>query len=333
MPTSTQQPDSTYRAIAAQIRAQILTGRLRPGDRVPSVRQIAQRWGVARATATRVTAVLRDEGLVEPRVGSGTVVSARGRRELTVGVLVPRPDAPVATRQAGVAEPAMSPDHILRAAIEIADAEGLGAVSMRRLAAHLGVGPMSLYRHVANKDELLIEMADRVFGELLLPEPGPGGWRAKLELIAREQWRLCRRHLWLPRTVSFTRPLLAPNMMAHTEWTMRAIAGLGLPVTTLLREALTVHALVLNLASSLADEVEAEQDTGVTLDRWSSARRARAQELLSSGRFPLLAAVPESTARDLDGLFEHGLARHLDGFAALVGDRPGQRPGQNQDEG
>ncbi|WP_020018119.1 TetR/AcrR family transcriptional regulator C-terminal domain-containing protein [Promicromonospora sukumoe] len=315
MSTSSQQAESPYRQIAGELRARILAGDLRPGDRVPSVRQIAQRWGVAAATATRVTAVLRDEGLVEARVGSGTVVSGQARRG-RAGRPVTEPGRPDAERTA-----ALSRDHLLRAAIEIADAEGLEAVSMRRLAAHLGVGPMSLYRHVANKDELLVEMADRAFGEIDLPATGPEGWRARLELAARRQWALCRKHLWLPRTISFTRPLLAPNMMAQTEWTLRALDGFGLDPTVRMREALALHGLVLTAALSLADEVEAEQDSGVTLDRWHAGQAARAQELLRTGRFPLLASVPEDAPRDLDAQFEYGLARHLDGFAVLVGDR------------
>jgi DNA-binding transcriptional regulator YhcF (GntR family) len=316
MSSSTQRPDPPYRRIAAEIRARILTGDLRPGDRMPSIRQIAQRWGVAVATATRVMATLRDDGLVEAKVGSGTVVSARTSQKQPVRVTTsPRP------RQVGVPKQALNRKQVLRTAIAIADIEGLDAVSMRRLGAELGVGPMSLYRHVANKDELVTQMVDEAFGEPELPIPGPEGWRAKLELISRQQWELSRRHLWLPRAVSFTRPLLVPNMTAHTEWTLRALDGLGLPMTTRIREALTLHALVVTVALSMADEVEAEQETGVTLDRWRLAQRKRADELLDSGRFPLLATVPEETVSDLDGLFEYGLARHLDGFAALVEDQ------------
>ncbi|WP_220040357.1 TetR/AcrR family transcriptional regulator C-terminal domain-containing protein [Nonomuraea aridisoli] len=178
---------------------------------------------------------------------------------------------------------------------------------------------MSLYRRVANKDGLVTGMTDQIFGETELPVPGLEGWRAKLELISRRQWELCRRHLWLPRAVSFTRPLLVSTMMTHTEWTLRALDGLGLPMETRIREALTLHALVHTVALSLADEVEAEQETGVTLDRWWLVQRKRADELLGSGRFPLLATVPAETVADVDGLFEYSLARHLDGFAALVG--------------
>ncbi|MET8796449.1 TetR/AcrR family transcriptional regulator C-terminal domain-containing protein [Nocardia sp. NPDC004568] len=122
----------------------------------------------------------------------------------------------------------------------------------------------------------------------------------------------------MPRVVSFTRPLLALNTMAQTEWILRALDGSGLSAEVRMREALTLHSLVLTAAMSVAEEAEAEQCTGVTLDGWRSAARARAHELLGTGRFPRLAATPEATTADLDGLFEYGLARHLDGFAVLL---------------
>jgi AcrR family transcriptional regulator len=211
---------------------------------------------------------------------------------------------------------------LLRCAITIADTEGLDAVSMRRLAAELGVGPMSLYRFVANKDELLTQMADEAFGELDLPRPKLGGWRADLERIARLQGQLCRRHLWLPRVVSFTRPLLMPGMMAQTEWILNALEGLGLPLGIGMREALTLHPFVLTAALSVSKEVEAEQNTGVTLDEGWAATRAHARELLSADRFSLLAMTPGDAAANPDGLFEYGLARHLDGFAVLIAEPP-----------
>ncbi|MEU6787267.1 GntR family transcriptional regulator [Nonomuraea angiospora] len=318
MTPATQRPDPPYQRIAAQFRTRILTGDLRPGDRVPSIRQIAQRWGVAVATATKVVAVLRDEGLVEAKVGAGTVVRARPSRNERPAVQ-PRP------RQAGGPRGVLNREHVLRTAIAIADAEGLDAVSMRRLAAELGTGPMSLYRHVTGKDELMTQMADEVFGEADLPASGPEGWRAKLELISRRQWELCRRHLWLPKAVSFTRPLLVPNMMAHTEWTLRALDELDLPMDIRIREALTLPALVSTLALSLAQEAEAEQETGMTLDGWRLIQRNRAEALLSSGRFPLLALISEETGSDLDAMFDYLLACHLDGFAAML-ERAAARP-------
>ncbi|GAB2632746.1 TetR/AcrR family transcriptional regulator C-terminal domain-containing protein [Nocardia goodfellowii] len=306
-----ERPTSPYLVISEEIRARIMSGQLRPGDRVPSIRQIVQRWGVAVATATRVTATLRDEGLVETKVGSGTVVSMPGNRKRTAA-------ATPNSGRVSAREHVSQRKQLLRKAIEIADAEGLDAVSMRRLAVALDTAPMSLYRHVANKDELLIRMADEAFGELELAEPGARGWRADLELNARAHWQLCRRHLWLPRTVSFTRPLLAPNMMAQTEWVLRALDGLGLPTAVRIREALTLHALVLTMALSAAEEIETEQNTGISYDGWQLAQLSRARELLDSGRFPFLADISDDLAVDLDELFEYSLGRHLDGFAVLV---------------
>ncbi|MGA6164579.1 TetR/AcrR family transcriptional regulator C-terminal domain-containing protein [Amycolatopsis magusensis] len=304
-----------YLRIAGELGARIRSGDLPPGERLPSIRQIADRWGVAIATATRVVATLREDGLVEAKVGSGTVVSA------SPGRVLPKAPASRLPPRPAVAKQPLSREHLLRTAIAIADVEGVDAVSMRRIAAELGVGAMSLYRHIANKDDLVTQMADLVFGEAELPDPGPAGWRAKLELVARRQWALCWRHLWLPRAISFTRPSFSPNLMVHTEWILRALDGLGLPLRTRLQEAVALHSLVLTVALSTADEVEAEQETGVTLARWLRAQRSRTEELFASGRFPLLAEAHDETALDLDELFEYSLARHLDGVAILVGEQ------------
>lgn len=291
-----------YRRIVTAIQTRIATGDLRPGDRMPSIRRVAHDWDVAIATATKAMAILRDAGLIEARVGSGTVVSAQAGQPTTR-----RREAPVPGRE-----------HIVHTAIAIADTEGLDALSMRRLAAELGVGPMSLYRHVANKDALVAQMTDTVFSDHQPPDPGPDGWRAKLELVSRLQWNLVKQHLWLPRVISFTRPALAPNAMAHTEWTLRALSDLDLPMTTKAREAIILPALVMTVAQSLAAEVEAEQDNGETFDLWWLSREPRATELLKSGAFPLLATIPEEVVTDMDGLFEYALARHLDGFATQL---------------
>lgn len=308
--SSQPRPDAPYRVIASEIRARIEAGELRPGERVPSIRAIAQRWGVAVATATKVIATLREEGLVEARVGSGTVVSspaARGsRRDMTAARIDEPGEDVVRTR-------------ILRAAIDLADTEGIQALSMRRLASSLELGPMSLYRHVSGKDDLLAQMADLAFGDLDLPERGPRGWRAKLELVARQQWRLCRRHPWLPHVVSFTRPVMVPNMLEHTEWVLRALDELDLPMDVRLQEAMTLHGLVMTIGLSRAREAEAERRTGMTLDRWSANQRARHRDLLARDRFPLLSTMSEDPAPELDALFEYGLARHLDGLAVFSG--------------
>src|SRR5580658_4449738 len=109
-----------YAQIAAELRDQIEQGTLAPGDRVPSTRQITQKWGVAMATATKVIAVLRDEGVVEARPGAGTLVRA------TPSVAEPAPKFAPRTVD-------LTRERVVRAGIAIADAEGLAGVSMRRV--------------------------------------------------------------------------------------------------------------------------------------------------------------------------------------------------------
>jgi DNA-binding transcriptional regulator YhcF (GntR family) len=286
-----------YLHIAAAIRHRIATGALRPGDRVPSTRQVVRDFGVAMATATRALAVLRDEGLVVTRPGSGTVVRA--------------PDPP-ARRRAPDQE--LSTDRIVATAMAVADAEGLEAVSMRRLAAELGAGPMSLYRHVAGRDALELLLVRAVLRAHPLPEPGPPGWRAKLELVCRAQWRAYRAHPWLPELISLTRPVLVPEAMAHTEWTLRALAGLPLTPAERLREAITLPAVVRGLAASLAAETRAERETGQDNDQWWVTLDDEVRTVLSSGHFPHLAAVQGRAPEDMDALLDHALTRHLDGL-------------------
>ena len=95
-----------------------------------------------------------------------------------------------------IATPKAAPSRsaAVRAAIEIADNEGVEALSMRKVAARLGAGTMSLYRYVANKDDLLDLMVDAVIGEEPLPEEPSGDWRTELAEQARRARRSAQRH-------------------------------------------------------------------------------------------------------------------------------------------
>ncbi|MFD0386091.1 GntR family transcriptional regulator [Streptomyces stramineus] len=165
---SEAQAPAPYLRIAAELRDRIASGELRAGEKVPSTRRITQEWGVAMATATKVLTVLRQEGLVRAVPGVGTVVEGPGR-----------PGAAAAPRRprARDAEPGLTRERIVRTAVRIADAEGAAALSMRAIAAQLGVSTMALYRHVQGKDELVVMMADAVFGEDELPADAPADWR------------------------------------------------------------------------------------------------------------------------------------------------------------
>src|SRR3954452_6339712 len=124
-------------------------------------------------------------------------------------------------------KPSLDVDRIVSAAVEIADAEGLAAVSMRRVAADLGTAAMTLYGHVPGKGELVDLMLDAVLGELYPDRPPAGNWRTRLEGVARGNWDLFLRHPWAVHLAT-GRPPLGPHLMRKYDVELRAVDGLGL---------------------------------------------------------------------------------------------------------
>ncbi|MFH8791909.1 TetR/AcrR family transcriptional regulator C-terminal domain-containing protein [Streptomyces sp. NPDC017941] len=304
-----------YLRIAGDIRRRIASGELAPGARVPSTRRITQEWGVAMATATKALAALNREGLVRAVPGVGTVVADAGRE---------RPPAP---------HHGLTRDRVVRAALALVDAEGLAALSMRRVATDFGVSTMALYRHVPSRSELVRLMSEAVFdGE---PQgPRPSGWRARLEREARWLWGLYRRHPWLARTMAgLTRPMASPHAMRYTERVLGALKGLGLTPA----QTIHIHLALLGYAQGVAAAVELEsqarQDTGMTPEEWMASNEPRMVTVQTAGAYPLLSTLfeQEEFELELDELFAFGLARMLDGVAALVERSGGQdrrgRPG------
>ncbi len=303
----------TYLRIADDIAARIDSGSLRPGDKVPSTRQIAREAGVAIATATRVIAELRNRGLVRAVPGVGTIVGAGlpgGRYGISGG----------SGRSPRAAEDTRA--EIVRTAIAVADSEGIAAVSMRRIGVELGMPTMSLYRWVPSKDELTRLMIDSAIDIGPWPDPAPAGWRAQMEYVARRQWRAGQNHPWLARMISLTRPQLAPNAMKMTDWCMGALldAGLGLLEALEVSVAMTGH--VQGLAMNIENERQSAMDSGITSDEWMDTQAQLADQILRSGEFPALGrlvAMPDVDYR-LDDVFEIGLRLFLDGLAQRLAD-------------
>ncbi|WP_308271756.1 TetR/AcrR family transcriptional regulator C-terminal domain-containing protein [Kitasatospora sp. SUK 42] len=123
--------------------------------------------------------------------------------------------------------PAHSRDSIAAAAIGIADTEGLDAVSMRRVAAALGAGTMSLYNYVPKKEHLLDLMLDATAAEYRLPPEPSGDVRADLTDLAHAQLAIFRRHPWLPALV-LARPSIGPNALRYTDHFLAVTAPTGL---------------------------------------------------------------------------------------------------------
>jgi AcrR family transcriptional regulator len=223
----------------------------------------------------------------------------------------------------------LSVDRIARAAIEIADAEGLGALSMRRVAERLGVTAMSLYTYVPSKAELLDVMLDTVYAEVTARYDSEGlrdhagGWRAKLELVARQNWALHRRHPWLLQ-VSTRRPVLGPNLIAKYDYELSAVDGIGL---TDVEMDLVVSLVSDYVHGAVRGAVQADalvERTGMTDEEWWRRAGPILAEVLEPERFPLAARVGAAAgaeygaASDPERSFEFGLRMLLDGVEAYL---------------
>jgi len=235
-------------------------------------------------------------------------------------------------------KPDLNVDRIVRAAIEVADAEGLQALSMRRVAERLGVGTMSLYTYVPGKPELLDVMLDTVYGETARPEDMPGGWRGRLELIARENWTLYLRHPWLLQ-VAASRPVLGPNVTAKYEYELRAIDGIGLSDVEMDSVITLVTGFVHGTARGAVEAAQAESRTGMTDEQWWAAHAPFFSRISDATRFPTAARVGQAageamgSAYSAELAFEFGLQRVLDGIETLVRQRADQPDGEGRDAG
>ncbi|MBX9387753.1 TetR/AcrR family transcriptional regulator C-terminal domain-containing protein [Streptomonospora nanhaiensis] len=303
--------------IAAELRRDIAAGRLRPGERVPSTREITRRWGVAMATATKVITTLRQEGLVRTLPGVGTVVGESRPAPRTAPQGPAAPVRPGERRRPGAAGTRLTRTAIVRTAVGIADTEGLDGVSMRRVAAELGAAPMALYRHVPAKEDLLRLMVEAVFAEHPPPEPAPEGMREALAAGARVQWRLCRRHPWVVPLMSIARPVLTPSSVDHTEWAVRVLKGHGVGAPEALNAVVALTGYVLGMAAQVSDDTEAAHETGLRHAQWWAAREPELSRLEATGRYPHLFAYTAGPP-DFDETFEFGLEGFLAGLEARL---------------
>lgn len=219
---------------------------------------------------------------------------------------------------------------IVEAAIRLADAEGVGAVSMRRLAADLGVGTMALYTHVPGKDAMLDVMFDAVLGELYRdapPKDRPGGWQAGLRAVAEENWAHYKRHPW---TLELgPRPALGPNTIRKYDAELGPLDGIGLTFVEM-NEALS---LLLNHVTGVARiEWQLEQErraTGLSDAEWWARHEPLMTEATALMPYQLAGRVGQAAAEAANGLYDpklaftFGLDRIIDGIGVLVAKRAG----------
>lgn len=205
-------------------------------------------------------------------------------------------------------------------AIAIADADGLAAVSMRRIAGDLGSGTASLYRAITGRDELLELMVDAVQGERPLPPP-TGEWRTDLGNVAHGLRRVLLNHPWLSGELA-GRPSLGPNGLRVAESALRAATALTPDITAASRAVGTLAAYVRGAVSTQQATWQAQQRSGLTTEQWQRSVGPYIQQVIAAGEHPMLARrVIEAEHTDPDSDFAFGLDCVLDGLAARL--RPG----------
>ncbi len=217
-------------------------------------------------------------------------------------------------------KPGLTLEGIVAAAVELADREGLGALSMRRVATELGVGTMSLYRYVPGKGELLDLMLDHVNdpGEEEHEEHRHKGWRHLLELVGVGMFDLYRRHPWLLQ-VNQTRPLLGPNSLRGFDIALSCLDGLGLTGQEKVSVIVTMDAYITGIARVYILHQQAAEESGITDEEFWAAQSPIIETAMHTGCYPHVFQLDEdSFALPYDESMRFGLARLLDGLETFL---------------
>ena len=217
--------------------------------------------------------------------------------------------------------PRLTVDTVVTTGIRIADADGLEAASMARVATELSVGTMTLYGYVPSRPELIDLMVDEVLGSRDLPPPGPGGWRSQILAYAESTFTIYREHPWLAQT-SQQRPPIGPGMLAEREYVLAAVSSLALPTAMVNTAALTIAAWVTAAARHVAEGILLRRATGQTTDDWWIQRGELWEKWFDVESHPAMTALwnaggftrgADEQARDA---YEFGLKLLLDGIEA-----------------
>lgn len=184
----------------------------------------------------------------------------------------------------------LSREKIVAAAIEVADEAGLDAMTMKRVAERLDAGVMSLYRHVADKDELIGAMLEQVTGEYAYPDQAGLDWREAMQALARKDWDAFLAHPWMLTANATVTPPFDTASLAAMEWALTALEELELPPHTAARAVMTINNYVQGSARVVLGDKQAEADddpgrswqqrlAGVDLDAFPRLRHLIRQPL------------------------------------------------------
>jgi AcrR family transcriptional regulator len=216
------------------------------------------------------------------------------------------------------ARPSLSLEKILSAGIELADSGGLGAVSMGRVAERVGFTTMSLYRHVASKDELLLLMMNAALGAPEDPDAQVDSWRRGLERWAWELLEIVQRHFWALR-VPMPRSM-GPSQLAWLDYGLRALVHTPLSEAEKTDLILLLNGYVFWQARPSEENGQASPDPEP-----GPSYSAQLAEVVDRDQFPALHRALEAQifddGGDPDSDFAFGLQRILDGIGRLIEER------------
>lgn len=213
-------------------------------------------------------------------------------------------------------KPAYSRADIAAAAVRVADADGLDAVSMRRIAAEIGCGTMSLYNYVPRKEDLYELMVDLVSGEYELSGEPSGDWRADMLGMARQTRDIMRRHPWVVRVMSSVHAI-GPNALRYLDRCLACLAGLDVPPGTKLELIGMVNGSVMTFVADEQAVAERARSVPWTAEQEQAVRGAYMRSRVESGEYPHLAALfahGVAPPDDPEGAFERMIGRLLDSF-------------------
>ncbi|MFJ7218700.1 TetR/AcrR family transcriptional regulator [Amycolatopsis sp. NPDC098790] len=242
----------------------------------------------------------------------------------------------VAPRTGPGPKPGLSVEAIVAAAIDIADAEGMAALSMRSVGERLGRTAMALYTYVPGKTELVDLMYDRTLGELPSSFSSSDGWRASALSLADALWDLHVRHPWLLQ-VSPARPVLGPGEFHVQETLLSVLALTELPLARVRWVVSALFNVVRGSVQAAAESRQAARETGLSEEDWWGARSALLGELVPdlTARFPTVAKLGASVEvvssdepyleREARLSFEAGVELLLDGVEAAIVKASGPR--------
>ncbi|WP_433720670.1 TetR/AcrR family transcriptional regulator [Actinoplanes sp. CA-051413] len=199
--------------------------------------------------------------------------------------------------------PKHSRTQVVAAAIAVADAEGLDALTMRRLAAELGAGVMSLYTYVRDKDDLIDQMVDQISAF----DPEHEG--TDLLDLVRWQRQLMLRHPWLPTALP-NRQLTGPNMLGYLERALAALAPTGLPGGA----KMEILALLTGFVASYVSHELAQAQAGITDPERIAAHVEQLQAAVATGAYPELARVLAEDAPAAEPSFDAIAQRMIKGL-------------------